>query len=68
MHLIQKIGQEAMTDLLKTKNLNVRFKSRGESIHAVKDLSFRLSGDEVLGIVGSLVPERAKLCFQSWGF
>ena len=52
MHLIQKIGQEAMTDVLKTKNLNVRFKSRGESIHAVKDLSFRLSGDEVLGIVG----------------
>ena len=52
MHLIQKIGQEVMTDLLKTKNLNVRFKSRGESIHAVKDLSFRLSGDEVLGIVG----------------
>ena len=52
MHLIQKIGQEAMTDLLKTQNLNVRFKSRGESIHAVKDLSFRLSGDEVLGIVG----------------
>ena len=52
MHLIQKIGQEAMTDLLKTKNLNVLFKSRGESIHAVKDLSFRLSGDEVLGIVG----------------
>ena len=52
MHLIQKIGQEAMTDLLKTKNLNVRFKSRGEPIHAVKDLSFRLSGDEVLGIVG----------------
>ena len=41
-----------MTDLLKTKNLNVLFKSRGESIHAVKDLSFRLSGDEVLGIVG----------------
>ena len=41
-----------MTDLLKTKNLNVRFKSRGESIHAVKDLSFKLSGDEVLGIVG----------------
>ena len=52
MHLIQKIGQEAMIDLLKTKNLNVRFKSRGESIHAVKDLSFKLSGDEVLGIVG----------------
>ena len=52
MHLIQKIGQEAMTDLLKAKNLNVLFKSRGESIHAVKDLSFRLSGDEVLGIVG----------------
>ena len=52
MHLIQKIGQEAMTDLLKTKNLNVRFKSRGEIIHAVKDLSFKLSGDEVLGIVG----------------
>ncbi len=41
-----------MADLLKTKNLNVRFKSRGESIHAVKDLSFRLSGDEVLGMVG----------------
>jgi len=41
-----------MTDLLKTKNLNVRFKSRGEIIHAVKDLSFKLSGDEVLGIVG----------------
>ncbi len=52
MHLIQKIGQEAMTDLLKTKNLNVLFKSRGKSIHAVKDLSFKLSGDEVLGIVG----------------
>jgi len=50
--LIQKIGQEAMTDLLKAKNLNVLFKSRGESIHAVKDLSFKLSGDEVLGIVG----------------
>ena len=41
-----------MTDLLKAKNLNVLFKSRGESIHAVKDLSFKLSGDEVLGIVG----------------
>jgi len=41
-----------MTDLLKTMNLNVLFKSRGESIHAVKDLSFKLSGDEVLGIVG----------------
>ena len=41
-----------MTDLLKTKNLNVRFKSRGESIHAVKDVSFKLSGDEDLGIVG----------------
>ena len=41
-----------MTDLLKTKNLNVLFKSRGESIHAVKNLSFKLSGDEVLGIVG----------------
>ena len=41
-----------MTDLLKAKKLNVLFKSRGESIHAVKDLSFKLSGDEVLGIVG----------------
>lgn len=41
-----------MTELLKAKNLNVRFKSRGETIHAVKDLSFKLSGDEVLGIVG----------------
>jgi len=41
-----------MTDLLKTNNLNVLFKSRGEPIHAVKDLSFKLSGDEVLGIVG----------------
>ena len=50
--MIQKIGQEAMTDILKAKNLNVLFKSRGESIHAVKDLSFKLSGNEVLGIVG----------------
>tara|TARA_Y100001960_G_scaffold97572_1_gene104937 strand:+ start:4795 stop:6459 length:1665 start_codon:yes stop_codon:yes gene_type:complete len=41
-----------MTDILKAKNLNVLFKSRGESIHAVKDLSFKLSGNEVLGIVG----------------
>jgi ABC-type glutathione transport system ATPase component len=41
-----------MTDLLTTKNLNVNFKSRGQIIHAVKDLSFSLGGDEVLGIVG----------------
>jgi ABC-type glutathione transport system ATPase component len=41
-----------MTDLLTTKNLNVNFISRGEIIHAVKDLSFSLGDDEVLGIVG----------------
>ena len=41
-----------MTDLLATKKLNVKFRSRGEIIHAVKDLSFKLSDDEVLGIVG----------------
>ena len=52
MLLTQKTGQEEMTDLLTTKNLNVSFKSRGEIIHAVKDLSFSLRGDEVLGIVG----------------
>ena len=52
MLLTQKTGQEEMTDLLTTKNLNVSFKSRGEIIHAVKDLSFGLRGDEVLGIVG----------------
>ena len=50
--MTQKTGQEEMTDLLTTKNLNVSFKSRGEIIHAVKDLSFSLRGDEVLGIVG----------------
>lgn len=52
MLLTQKTGQEEMTDLLTTKNLNVSFKSRGQIIHAVKDLSFSLKGDEVLGIVG----------------
>tara|TARA_B100001094_G_scaffold179643_1_gene173935 strand:+ start:758 stop:2413 length:1656 start_codon:yes stop_codon:yes gene_type:complete len=41
-----------MTDLLTTKNLNVNFKSRGQIIHAVKDFSFNLKDDEVLGIVG----------------
>ena len=52
MLLTQKTGQEEMTDLLTTKNLNVSFKSRGEIIRAVKDLSFSLRDDEVLGIVG----------------
>ena len=41
-----------MTDLLLTKKLNVKFRSRGEIIHAVNDLSFKLSHDEILGIVG----------------
>ena len=41
-----------MTDLLLTKKLNVKFRSRGEIIHAVNDLSFKLSDDEILGIVG----------------
>ena len=41
-----------MTDLLLTKKLNVKFRSRGEIIHAVKDLGFKLSDDEILGIVG----------------
>ena len=36
--MTQKTGQEEMTDLLTTKNLNVSFKSRGETIHAVKNL------------------------------
>ena len=52
MLLTQKTGQEEMTDLLTIKNLNVNFKSRGQIIHAVKDLSFSLGDDEVLGIVG----------------
>ncbi len=41
-----------MTDLLKTNNLSVTFQSRGEAIRAVKDLSFTITGDEILGIVG----------------
>jgi len=41
-----------MTDLLKTNNLSVTFKSRGEAIRAVKGLSFTLTDDEILGIVG----------------
>ena len=41
-----------MTDLLLTKKLNVKFRSRGEIIHAVNDLSFKLCDDEILGIVG----------------
>ena len=41
-----------MTDLLLTKKLNVKFRSRGEIIHAVNDLSFKLSNDEIMGIVG----------------
>ena len=41
-----------MTDLLLTKKLNVKFRSRGETIHAVKDLSFKLNDEEILGIVG----------------
>ena len=52
MLLTQKTGQEEMTELLTTKNLNVNFKSRGQIIHAVKDLGFSLRDDEVLGIVG----------------
>ena len=52
MLLTQKTGQEEMTELLTAKNLNVNFKSRGQLIHAVKDLGFSLRDDEVLGIVG----------------
>ena len=52
MLLTQKIGREEMADLLTTKKLNVRFKSRGQIIHAVNELSFNLKNDEVLGIVG----------------
>ena len=52
MLLTQKIGREEMADLLTTKKLNVKFKSRGQIIHAVNELSFNLKNDEVLGIVG----------------
>ena len=52
MLLTQKIGREEMADLLNTKKLNVKFKSRGQIIHAVNELSFNLKNDEVLGIVG----------------
>jgi peptide/nickel transport system ATP-binding protein len=52
MLLTQKIGREEMADLLNTKKLNVKFKSRGQIIHAVNELSFNLENDEVLGIVG----------------
>ena len=41
-----------MSSLLSVKNLNVSFSSRGETIHAVNNLSFNLDENEVLGIVG----------------
>ena len=41
-----------MSSLLSVKNLNVSFSSRGETIHAVNNLSFNLDQNEVLGIVG----------------
>ena len=41
-----------MSSLLSVKNLNVSFSSRGETIHAVNNLSFNLGQNEVLGIVG----------------
>jgi hypothetical protein len=43
-----------MADLLTTKKLNVKFKSRGQIIHAVNELSFNLKNDEVLGIVDGM--------------
>ena len=41
-----------MSSLLAVKKLNVSFSSRGETIHAVNNLSFNLDQNEVLGIVG----------------
>ena len=41
-----------MSSLLSVKNLSVSFSSRGETIHAVNNLSFNLDQNEVLGIVG----------------
>ena len=41
-----------MSRVLSVKNLNVSFSSRGETIHAVNNLSFNLDQNEVLGIVG----------------
>ena len=41
-----------MSSLLSVKNLNVSFSSRGETIHAVNNLSFNLDQNEILGIVG----------------
>ena len=41
-----------MSSLLSVKNLSVSFSSRGETIHAVNNLSFNLDENEVLGIVG----------------
>ena len=41
-----------MSSLLSVKNLNVSFRSRGETIHAVNNLSFNLDQNEILGIVG----------------
>jgi len=41
-----------MNSLLSVENLNVSFRSRGQTITAVNNLSFNLEKNEVLGIVG----------------
>ncbi len=41
-----------MNNLLSVQNLNVSFRSRGQTITAVNNLSFSLKKNEVLGIVG----------------
>ena len=52
MPLTPKTGQGPVSSLLSVKNLNVSFNSRGETIHAVNNLSFNLNQNEILGIVG----------------
>ena len=52
MLLTPKTGQGPVSSLLSVKNLNVSFSSRGETIHAVNNLSFNLDQNEILGIVG----------------
>ena len=52
MHWTPRTGPERVDKILSVDRLNVSFNTRGTIIKAVKNLSFSLQKNEVLGIVG----------------
>ena len=52
MHWTPRTGPERVDKILSVDRLNVSFNTRGTIIKAVKNLSFGLQKNEVLGIVG----------------